>query len=120
MAASTNGAPGLMTVERASNGAPTPSAAMTKRTTAEGDREGADGVGVGVVGMRVDERGMTESFRFEVMGQRSTRASSRPVKMTVWTLCTKIPISALRYRLAGQEMKKVSSVFAGIDHGRWR
>ena len=30
------------------------------------------------------------------------------------------PISALRYRLAGSEMKNVSSVFAGIDHGRCR
>ena len=41
--------------------------------------------------------------------------------MMVWTLCTKIPIRALRYRLAGSEMKKVSNVFAGIDHGvcRW-
>ena len=53
-------------------------------------------------------------------GQRSTRVSSSAVKTTVCTLWTQMPISALRYRLAGKEMKNVSRVLAGIDHGRCR
>ena len=53
-------------------------------------------------------------------GHRRTSVTSSAVKTTVCTLCTQMPISALRYRLAGKEMKNVSRVLAGIDHGRCR
>jgi len=54
------------------------------------------------------------------LAHRRTLASTTKAMTTLWTLCTMMPIQALRYRFVGYDRISASSSVDRITHGVWR